>query len=286
MEMLILQIVNGIILGSTYCLVAIGLTMIYGTMKILHIAHASSFVLGAMLGLFLAKLFGNIWLSFFITLLLSGIFGLLVERIIYRPLLHLPRIVPLIASIGLFIFLRDFFRIVTKAQIMPFDYKLLPDVSVAGVRINGTQITIILATLIFLLIVWFILSKTRIGFSIRAVAQNIESASTVGISPAETTQAVFFIGSAISCASGFFTGIYYNSVESAMGDMPSYKALAVIVLGGFGSIRGTVVGGLFLGIAETLSIGYLNIPLSREGLAMAILIIVILLKPEGIFGKK
>lgn len=286
MDMFILLMVNGIILGSTYCLVAIGLTMIYGTMKILHIAHASSFVLGAMLGLFLAKLFGNIWLSFFVTLLLSGIFGLMVERIVYRPLLALPRIVPLIASIGLFVFLRDLFRIISKAQIMPFDYKLGPSVSVAGLKITGNQTVIIFATAIFLLIVGVILRKTRVGFSIKAVAQDLEAATIVGISPAETTQAVFFIGSAISAGSGFFTGVYYNLVESAMGDMPSYKALAVIVLGGFGSIPGTIVGGLLLGVAETFSIGYLNIPLSRDGLAMAILIIVILLKPEGIFGKR
>ena len=214
-----------------------------------------------------------------------GLSWLTIERFVYRPMLPKPRIVVLIASIGLFICLSDLFRIIAGPFQFPFDYAPLggqtncwpddPTRSFCNYRRNSGRFWGL----------WFIMQKTRIGFGIRAVAQDAETARAMGIDADRSIQSVFFLSSAIAAFGAIMVSILYNSVYPNMGDMIGYKGLALIVIGGFGSISGAVLAAFILGFAETIFQTYSDIPLSREGIAMAMLVLLILVRPQGLFGK-
>lgn len=280
------QILNSLVLGSVYALVAIGVTMIYGVLRILHIANAGVYLAGAYIGLLFYLLTGNFSLAVVGAMFLSGLLGVAIERFIYRPMIPLPRVVPLIASIGLFIFMSDLARIIAGPLQIPFPLDLGPRVNVGEISLSRIDILIYVFTLIIFAILWIIMNKTKVGYAIRAISQDLDASKIVGINVNRSIQVVFFIGSAISSIGGILVGVLYNAVYPSMGDVFSYKALAIIVIGGFGSLFGAVLAGLFLGITETFMTTYTDVPLSREGIAMFFLIILILFRPSGLFGKE
>jgi len=281
------QLANGIAIGSVYALIALGLTMIYGVLRILHIAHAGIYVMGAYIGLLFYTLFNSLLISLIAAMVVCAFAGILIQRYIYLPLLSSPRIVPLIASIGLFTSMEELYRIIAGPYILSFPAELpFGGVNLGVFKFTGCQLLVFLITFSLLGILWTIISKTKIGLAMKATAQDSETASTMGVNTNKVVAFTFLLGSALAGAAGVLVGVYYNSVYPTMGSMPAYKALAIIVLGGMGSIPGTVVGGLLLGIAETLLIGTVSIPLPRDSIAFIAMILILMFRPYGLLGKK
>ena len=280
------QFVNALALGSVYAMIAVGLAMIYGVLRILHIAHAGVYAAGAYLGLYFFKVTDNFFVALLLSMLITGVLGALIERFIYRPMLPKPRIVALNASIGLFICLSHLYRIIAGPYQMAFDYPALSgQVTMSGLSVPRVDFAIIGGTAAIFGLLWFIMQKTNIGFGIRAVAQDIETAKVMGINVDRSIQAVFFLSSAIAAFGAIMVSVLYNAVYTNMGDMIGYKGLALIVIGGFGSLPGAALAAFLLGFAETIFTTYSDVPLSREGIAMFMLVLLILFRPQGLLGK-
>ncbi len=285
--MLAQQIVNGITIGSIYALIALGLTMVYGVLKILHIAHAGVYAMGAYLGLWVYRLIPNLFIAMIAAMVLSGLAGILIERFMYKSMLDKSRIVPLIASIGLFIAMEEAFRLIAGPYVkaFPVHFKIKPWI-LGSVRISAPQMLVFGVTIVLLLFLWWMVTKTRMGKALRAVSMDREMADALGVATDRIISLSFFISSALAGAAGVLVGVFYNSVYPTMGDIPAYKALAIIVLGGMGSIPGTLIGAFLVGIAETFLIGFVNIPLPRDALAFLVMIAVLMFRPYGLLGKE
>jgi branched-chain amino acid transport system permease protein len=280
------QVVNGCLVGFNYAMVAIGLTMIYGVLRILHIAHAVIYTVGAYIGLLIFTYTGSFILAIVGAMIGCGIVGIAINRFIYMPVLKLPREVVMIASIGLLVAITDLVRLIFGPSEQAFAVKLPFGGQFLGVRFGGPDTLILICFCVAMLILWYVMKHTRAGFAIRAIAQNQEAAELMGVNRQRNIQVVFFIGSALAGLAGVLVGVVYNSIFPTMGDVYAYKALAIIVIGGFGSVVGSILGGLFLGLSETLVTTYTNIPLGREGIAMLFLIILLLIRPGGLMGRK
>lgn len=280
------QLVNALSLGAVYAMIAVGLAMIYGVLRILHIAHAVIYAAGAYLGLYFFGLTGNFVLALLGAVIAAGILGGAIERFVYRPMLAKPRIVILIASIGLLVCVSDLFRILAGPHQLAFDVpQLQSQYSWHGAKMSGVDLHIWIGTALVFTALWLFLRNTRMGFAIRAVAQDLEAAQAMGINVNRCVSVVFVIGSAIAAFGGVMVAVLYNAVYTNMGDMVAYKGLALIVIGGFGSMTGAVIGAFILGITETLVTTYTQIPLSRDGIAMLLLVLLILVRPQGLLGK-
>jgi branched-chain amino acid transport system permease protein len=219
-------------------------------------------------------------------MIVAGILGLLIERFIYRPMLSRPRIVALIASIGLLISFSDLMRIVAGADQLAFDVPSLSGMyQIGSFNFSQTDIMIFAGTAIILAGLWFLLTRTKLGLAIRAAAQDIETSEIVGVNVRRSIAFVFFISSAIAAFGGVMVAILYDAVSPDMGNMIAYKGLALVVIGGFGSLPGAVVASLMLGLAETFATTYTSLPLSHEALAMLFLVALILIRPQGLMGK-
>ncbi len=281
------QLVNGITIGSIYALIALGLTMVYGVLRVLHIAHAGIYAFGAYAGLLSFRITGSFWLSLILGMLLSAGAGILIQHFIYAPLLSRARIVPLIASIGLFIALGEIFRIIGGPYVLAYPAQSgFAPITLGDIRITEHQVLIVVITFPLLGILWFIMNKTKVGLAMRAASQDMEIVSAMGIHTGRIVALNFFIGSALAGAAGVLVGVYFNSVYPTMGDIPAYKALAIIVLGGLGSIPGAVIAALFIGLAETLLMGMITIPLPRDALAFIMMIALLMFRPHGLLGKR
>ena len=280
------QLANGIATGSVYALISLGLTMVYGILRILHVAHAGIYALGAYVGWFAFRMIGNFWLSLFIGMAGAALAGYIVERFLYTPLLHLPRIAPLIVSIGLFTAMEEAFRIVAGPHTLTYNARVgLGDLSIGSFHLTETQILILLVTLVILIFLWAFLTRTRIGLAMRACAQDAETTSSFGVNVDAVIAVNFLLGSAMAGAAGVLIGVYDNQVWPTMGTIPAYKALAIVVLGGLGNIPGTVFAALVVGLAETFFIGVLAIPFPRDAVAFIAMILVLMFKPYGLLGK-
>ncbi|MGD9921006.1 MAG: branched-chain amino acid ABC transporter permease [Pseudorhodoplanes sp.] len=281
------QFVNGLALGSIYAMIAVGLAMIYGVLRVLHIAHAGVYTAGAYLGLYFFNLTGSFPFAVLAAMVCAGFIGVLIERFIYRPMLPKPRIVALIASIGLFICMSDLFRIIAGPHQLAFDVPSIAGrITIAGITVSGADFLILGGTIVIFGSLWFLMQHTQLGFAIRAAAQDIETAKVMGIDVNWSVASVFFIGSAIAAFGGIMVGVLYNAVYTSMGDIVGYKGLALIVIGGFGSMTGAVAAAFILGFAETALTTYSDVPLSRDGIAMLMLVILILFRPQGLLGKE
>jgi branched-chain amino acid transport system permease protein len=280
------QLANGIAIGSVYALISLGLTMVYGILRILHVAHAGIYALGAYVGLLCFHLIHNFWLSLLGGMVGAAIAGYLVERFLYTPLLHLPRIAPLIVSIGLFTAMEEAFRIVAGPHTLVYNAKVgLGDIAIGSFRLTETQVLILFVSFLILLFLWLFLSRTRMGLAMRACALDAETASSFGVNVSAVIAMNFIIGSLMAGAAGVLIGVYDNQVWPTMGSIPAYKALAIVVLGGLGSIPGTVLASIIVGLAETFFIGVLSVPFPRDAVAFIAMILVLMFRPYGLLGK-
>lgn len=280
------QLANGIAVGSVYALISLGLTMVYGILRILHVAHAGIYTLGAYVGLLAFRFVPNFWLSLLVGMAGAAVAGYLVERLLYTPLLHLPRIAPLIVSIGLFTAMEEGFRIVAGPHTLTYNAAIgLGSISFGSFRLTETQVLILLVTFGILIFLWAFLTKTRMGLAMRACAMDAETTSSFGANVSAIIALNFLIGSAMAGAAGVLIGVYDNQVWPTMGSIPAYKALAIVVLGGLGNIPGTVLASFIVGLAETFFIGILAIPFPRDAVAFLAMILVLMFRPYGLLGK-
>ncbi|MEA0555761.1 branched-chain amino acid ABC transporter permease [Lysinibacillus irui] len=280
------QLVNGISLGSIYALIALGYTMVYGIIKLINFAHGDVFMIGSFIGFYaIAK-----WeLGFFPALLLAmaicAIFGVLIERIAYKRLRNATRIAALITAIGVSLLIEYttiFFRGAQPAA-YPEVFKN-KSFDIFGVQISSTSILILSVAIVLMILLQFIVHKTKIGKAMRAVSHDADAARLMGINVDNTISATFAIGSALAGAAGVIFGVYYTKIDPLMGVIPGVKAFIAAVLGGIGIIPGAMVGGMLLGVVESL-VSALGFSLWRDAAAFVILILILIFRPSGIFGK-
>jgi len=280
------QIANGIAIGAVYALTTLGLTMVYGVLRVLHVAHAGVYTLGAYIGVWVFRMAGDFWVSLVAAMAACAVAGVLIERFLYTPLLALPRIIPLIGSIGLFIALEEAYRIVAGPYALSFNYELsFGGLQLGPLRLSAPQTLILLVTLILLGLLWLLLTRSTVGLAMRATAMDAETTSSFGVNTQAIVTLNFLIGSAMAGAAGVLIGVYDNQVWPTMGSVPAYKCLAIVVLGGLGNIPGTVLAAFLIGLAETLLIGVAAIPFPRDALAFVAMILVLMFRPHGLLGK-
>jgi len=264
---------NGVAMGSIYALVTLGLALVYGVMRILHVAHAAVFTIGAYVGLFIFQTTGSLILAFPGAMAACAILGVVIERFVYFPLMKYPPFVPFIGRIAVMLSIEEVCRLVAGPYILTFPAKLpFPDVYLAGIQISSTLFAVYSITAMVLLLLWYITTRTELGLAMRAASQDIAISSAMGINSHLIVSITFVIGSSIAAAAGILVGIYYNQVYPTMGTVPAYKTLALIVVGGLGSVPGAVIASMLLGISETFLIGYANIPFPRDALAFIAMI--------------
>jgi branched-chain amino acid transport system permease protein len=280
------QIANGIAIGAVYALTTLGLTMVYGVLRVLHVAHAGVYTLGAYIGVWVFRAVGDFWVSLLAAMAACALAGVLIERFLYTPLLALPRIIPLIGSIGLFIALEEAYRIVAGPYALSFNYELsFGGLHLGPLRLSAPQTLILLVTLILLGLLWLLLTRSTVGLAMRATAMDPEITSSFGVNTRAVVTLNFLIGSAMAGAAGVLIGVYDNQVWPTMGSVPAYKCLAIVVLGGLGNIPGTVLAAFLIGLAETMLIGVAAIPFPRDALAFVAMILVLMFRPHGLLGK-
>lgn len=283
------QLINGISLGSIYALIALGYTMIYGIIKLINFAHGDIYMVGAYIGFFaITQAHLSIVPSLLISLVVTGALGMLVERLAYKPLRHAPRISVLITAIGVSFFLEytTMYFVSPTPRTFPTmfgDVAVTID-SLGGIVINGQQMLILGITAVLMVILTYIVQRTKTGKAMRAASFDTETAELMGINSDRIISITFGIGSALAAVAGVLVGIYYNSIDPLMGIMPGLKAFVAAVLGGIGILPGAVVGGLILGVVEAFVSGFISSTF-RDAAAFAILILVLLVRPTGIFGK-
>ena len=288
--MLFQQIINGIMIGSVYALTAMGATLIYGILRILDIANAGAYAVGAYAGWYMYSISENILISFVFAMLFTGIIGILIQKFIYFPIISKPNviaIVPLITSVGLFTLTGDLLRLIFGPNVKNMNVTLkLNALEIGNVRISAEWIFIVLLTALLFFVLWFILNKTKLGLAWRATAADTEIAKTMGVNVHMSMALSYILGYGFAAAAGTMVGVLYNSIYPTMGDIPSYKMLAIIVLGGLGNPLGTVIAGIIIGLSETLISAYFGSILPRDAIAFIVLIIVLLVKPSGLLTRK
>ena len=280
-------IAQGLIQGSIYALVALGLTLVYGLLRILHVAHAGLFTLGGYIGVLVCNASGSLALGFLCAALVSGFGGVMMFRLAYQPLLTQPPYVALIASIGLFIASEEAFRIIFGAQGMSFlDPPLQQQILMgAGLQFKLAELLVMLSTSVIIGVLAWLQSRTRVGIACQATVSDPQMAESFGISLRKVRDINFFVGSALAGFAGVWVALLNNLVEPTMGSVTSYKALAIIVLGGLGSVPGTLAAALLLGVIESFGTIYLGDILDRNAIAFAFLIAVLMVRTQGLFAK-
>jgi len=281
------QIINGLTLGSTYSLIALGYTMVYGILELINFAHSEIYMIGAFIGLIMVTVYNfPFWLALFVSMAGSCLLGIIIEKIAYKPLRKANRIAPLISAIGVSIFLQNITLILAGPQARPFpaNFRGTTIKLGANAQISSLQLLILLVSILLMLSLHYLIHKTKIGQAIRATAQDKEAAQLMGIKIDQIISFTFAIGSALGGAAGVLVGVYFNSADPMMGFFPGLKGFVAAVLGGIGSIPGAMVGGLILGIVEVFGAVYMS--QYKDAIAFAVLIIILLLKPAGILGRR
>ncbi len=285
------QLVNGISLGSIYALIALGYTMVYGIAQLINFAHGDLLMLGAFTGFFILIASTvtplSFILAFVVAMLLCAIIGILMERTCYKPLRSAPRINGLITAIGVSFFLENGARVFPPIGPNPKQFPLLPNkfsLTIFGVDISQTQIIVLLVSVLLMFLLNYIVNYTKVGKAMRAVSFDRGAAYLMGINVNIIISFTFAIGSALAAAAGILFASAYPQVEPLMGMMPGLKAFVAAVLGGIGSIPGAMIGGFILGIAETLTKGFISSQMA-DAIAFGILIIILIVKPAGIMGR-
>lgn len=281
-------LLQGIVQGSIYALIALGLTLVYGLLRILHVAHAAMFTLGGYIGVIVTNQTGSLVLGMCLAAVVVGFVGMAVYRLAYEPLLDKPPFIALIASIALFIAAEEIFRIVFGAYGLSYvSPPLQGTFTVPGTTMMFKQaemLVIVLAVTLLLILANFS-QRTRTGVAWRATVTDPSIAESFGVNIKQIRYLNFFISSALAAIAGVLVALLNNLVEPTMGSVPSYKALAIIVLGGLGSIRGTLIASLTLGIIEAYGTVYAGKLLDRDAIAFAFLILVLMIRPQGLLTK-
>ncbi|MGT2750749.1 branched-chain amino acid ABC transporter permease [Streptococcus orisasini] len=280
------QLINGLILGSVYALLALGYTMVYGIIKLINFAHGDIYMMGAFIGYFLITQYHlNFFVALVLTMVLTAVLGVVIEFLAYRPLRNSTRIAALITAIGVSFFLEYGMVRLVGANKHAFPQTLATvKYNFGPISVTNVQLIILGVSIFLMLALQFIVQKTKMGKAMRAVSVDSDAAQLMGINVNSTISFTFALGSALAGAGGVLIGLYYNSVDPLMGMVPGIKAFVAAVLGGIGIIPGAAVGGFMIGLLETFSVS-IGLASYRDAVVYAVLIIILLVRPAGILGK-
>jgi branched-chain amino acid transport system permease protein len=304
MDTFIQQIINGLVLGSMYALVALGYTMVYGVLNLINFAHGDVLMIGAMAGLTILKMVQTVApdlpgiVKLFIAILgaipVCMLVNVIIERIAYRRLRNAPRLAPLITAIGVSLLLQTFAMMIWGRSPIPFPQIMPSDpLHVGGALISQTQVMLLVLALVSMIGLVLLVEKTKMGRAMRATAENPRVAGLMGVDSNRVIVATFAIGAALAAVAGVMWAANYSSAQFAMGFAPGLKAFSAAVLGGIGNIYGAMVGGILLGLIESLGAGYIGDLTGgflgshyQDIFAFVVLIIVLTLRPSGIMGER
>ncbi|HOQ09737.1 MAG TPA: branched-chain amino acid ABC transporter permease [Syntrophomonadaceae bacterium] len=287
MQEFLQQMVNGLSLGAIYALIALGYTMVYGIIMLINFAHGDIMMVGAYIGFFAVAVLGtNIFVAMALAMVTCAVLGVVIEKVAYKPLRNSTRIAALITAIGVSLFLEytTIFFLTPNQRVYPAEAFPVTNYHVMGLTLSSKDIFVFVSAVVLMIILQYIIKRTKTGKAMRAVSLDKEAAMLMGINVDKTISITFAIGSALAAAAGVMMGIYYNSINPLMGIIPGLKAFVAAVLGGIGIVPGAMVGGFVMGILETLVSGY-GSSLYRDAVAFGVLIIILLIKPTGLFGK-
>jgi branched-chain amino acid transport system permease protein len=281
---------NIVVTGCLYTLIAIGLTMVYGMLRVLHIAHAAVFAVGAMVGLFVFQAVPlGLWPALVVAMLASGVMGVAIYHVGYRWVLDAPRGTPLIVSIGIFIAVQALLQrpFLLGPQVSSFDASPgLPAVALGDFAFTPIQTTIVLSTAAVGAGVWYLLARTRLGLSWRALSEDTNMARSLGVRTQNAIAVNMFLGSAMAGLAGVLIAVYENAVDAYMGEVVAYKAFVIVVLGGLGSVVGAAVAAFILAAVEIGLSTTMGGVFPRDAIGFAVLILILLFAPTGLFGKR
>ena len=310
------QLVNGVVLGGMYALIALGYTLVYGILLMINFAHSELFMCGAFVGLGVMTLLTSSaviqkvpalgWLApaqqfftsgtlgmicmlaivFLVSAIIVGIMGVIIERLAYRPLRHAPRLAPLISAVGVSIFLQNAVLLwVSSSQVAfpnPFGDSVAFTVGTTDVSV--LKVVIVVTAIVLMVMLDQFIGHSRMGKAMRATSQDRDAAGLMGIDINLAIMLAFFIGPALGAVAGIFSGMYYGSIVFYMGFLPGMKAFTAAVIGGIGNLRGAMLGGFLLGIVEALASGFISTGY-KDVIAFAILILVLIFRPGGLLGE-
>ena len=285
------QFINGLSLGSIYALIALGYTMVYGIVTLINFAHGDIMMMGAYAGYFvlvaLGASSGGFAAALLVAMVFCGFLGVAIERLAYRPLRNAPRLNSLITAIAVELILQNMMRVLPFAGPDPKQFPALnvPAIVIGPVSIPGIKALVIIASVWLMLALHILVNYTRTGKAMRSVSYDMQASSLMGINVNKTIAVTFAIGSVLAGAGGVLYASAYPQVDPLMGYMPGLKAFVAAVLGGIGSIPGAMIGGVILGIAETMTKGY-GPSQYADAISFGILILILLVKPTGLLGKK
>jgi branched-chain amino acid transport system permease protein len=301
MDTFIQQIINGLVLGSVYALVALGYTMVYGIINLINFAHGEVLMVGALTSwTVVVALQGTMpgWalmlLSLIAAIVVCSVLNFAVEKIAYRPLRNAPRLAPLITAMGMSLLLQTLAMIIWKPNPKPYPI-LLPSepYEIGGAVINTIQILILVVTAVTLAGLMYLVNKTKLGRAMRATAENPRVASLMGVRPDTVISATFVIGASLAALAGVMYAANYGTVQHDMGFLPGLKAFTAAVFGGIGNLAGAMVGGVLLGLIEALGSGYIGDFTGgilgshyKDIFAFIVLILVLTLRPQGLLGER
>jgi branched-chain amino acid transport system permease protein len=304
METLLQQIINGLILGSMYALIALGYTMVYGIINLINFAHGDVLMIGALTSWAIIVNMKEAmpgapgWVILGVALVISCVvaaaLNFVIEKVAYRPLRNSPRLAPLITAIGMSILLQTIAMIIFKPNYKPYP-TLLPTVpfNVGGAVITTTQIMILGLTAVSLAVLMYLVNYTKLGRAMRATAENPRVAALMGVKPDTVISATFVIGAVLATIAGVMYASNYGTVQHTMGFLPGLKAFTAAVFGGIGNLAGAVVGAILLGLIESIGSGYIGVLTGgvlgshySDIFAFIVLIIMLTLRPSGLLGER
>ena len=304
MDTFIQQIINGLVQGSMYALIALGYTMVYGVLNLINFAHGDVLMVGAMVGLSIVNLLNAFapGLPGYVQLLIAIggaipaciLVNVVIERVAYRRLRNAPRLAPLITAIGVSYLLQTFAMMIWGRNPIPFPQLLSSDpIEIGGAVISPTQLMLLVLALVSMVALVIIVQKTKLGRAMRATAENPRVAGLMGVDTNHVVVATFAIGAALAAIAGVMWGANYSSAQFAMGFVPGLKAFSAAVLGGIGNIYGAMVGGIVLGLIENFGAGYIGDLTDgmlgsnyQDIFAFVVLILVLTIRPSGIMGER
>ncbi|WP_288749448.1 branched-chain amino acid ABC transporter permease [uncultured Treponema sp.] len=285
------QLVNGLSLGSIYALIALGYTMVYGIVKLINFAHGDVMMIGAYTGYFVLTATGptllGLVLAFLGAMVVCAVLSIAIERCAYRPLRTAPRLNSLITAIAVELILQNAMRVLPFVGPNPRQFPTMETkfFTFGSVQISNIQLIVIISSAVLMVILNYIINYTKTGRAMRAVSYDLGAASLMGVNVNRTIAITFVIGSVLAGAGGVLYATAYPQVDPFMGYIPGLKAFVAAVLGGIGSIPGAMVGGVILGIAETMTKAYISSQYA-DAISYCILIVILLVKPAGLLGKK
>ncbi|MCR5494424.1 MAG: branched-chain amino acid ABC transporter permease [Treponema sp.] len=285
------QLVNGLSLGSIYALIALGYTMVYGIVKLINFAHGDVMMMGAYAGYFVLMLLGatvpGLAGAFIAAMVLCSLLAILIERFAYRPLRSAPRLNSLITAIAVELILQNLMRVLPFVGPDPRSFPTMAtrNYSIGILSISNLQLIVIVSSAVLMILLNFIVNHTKTGKAMQAVSFDLQASALMGINVNRIIAVTFVIGSILAGAGGVLYATAYPQIEPTMGYIPGLKAFVAAVLGGIGSIPGAMAGGVILGVAETLTKGYLSSQYA-DAISYMILIVILLVKPAGLFGKR